>query len=104
MLGHKLLLTDDHLLRLVGLPDGLMCRRCHVVLTALGLDHRLVLLEEVLRHPINLDIIVHIYRLFILTSILLMSGVAIVQGLLSSWYGRHKFMFRGRNLLGASLG
>jgi hypothetical protein len=104
VLGHKLLLTDYHLLLLVGVPDGLMCWRGHIVLAALGLDHGLVLLEEVLRHPIDLDIIVHIYRLFILTSILLMSGVAIVQGLLRSWYGRHKFMLRRRYLLGACLG
>ena len=95
MLGHKLLFTDDHLLRLVGLPDGLMCRRRHVVLTALGLDHGLVLLEEVLRHSIDLDIIIHIYRLFILTSLLLLSGVAIVQVLLRGCCGRHEFMLRG---------
>lgn len=104
MLGHKLLLTDDYLLWLVRLPNGLMCWRCHVVLTTLGLDHGLVLLEEVLRHPIDLDIIVHIYRLFILTYLLLMSRVAIIQGLLRGCCGRHEFMLRRRYLLGACLG
>lgn len=88
----------------MGLTDGLMCRRCHVVLTALRLDHGLVLLEEVLRHPIDLDLIVHIYRLFILTSMLLISRVAIVQALLRGCCGRHEFMLRGRYLLGACLG
>ena len=92
--GHKLFLADDHLLWLVGVPNGLMCRRCHIVLTALGLDHRLVLLEEVLRYPIDLDLIVHIYRLFILISLLLMSGVDIVQVLIRGC-GRHEFMFSG---------
>jgi hypothetical protein len=55
-----------------------MCWGGHVVLTALGLYHGLVLLEEVLRHPIDLDIII-LFRLFILTFLLLLtSGVAIV--------------------------
>ena len=104
MLGHKLLLTDYHLLLLVGVPDGLMCWRGHIVLAALGLDHGLVLLEEVLRHPIDLDIIVHIYRLFILSYFLLMIGIAIVQALLRGCCGGHEFMLSGRNLLGACLG
>jgi hypothetical protein len=56
-----------------------MCWGGHVVLTALGLYHGLVLLEEVLGHPIDLDIIVILFRLLILTFLLLLtSGVAIV--------------------------
>jgi len=63
----------------VRLADGLMCWGGHVVLTALGLYHGLVLLEEVLGHPIDLDIIVILFRLLILTFLLLLtSGVAIV--------------------------
>ncbi len=76
------------------MPDGLMGRRCHVVLTALGLDHGLVLLEEVLRYPIDLDLIIHIDRLFIINSLLLMSRVAIVQAFVRGC-SRHEFMFSG---------
>ena len=105
MRRHKLLLTDYNLLWLVRLPDGLMCRGGHVVLTALGLYHWLILLEEVLRHSIDLDIIVLIYRLFILTFLLmlLINGVAIVQALVRGCCSRHEFVLRWRNLLGACL-